>query len=114
LDRKTDFLNQPWAGSFEAYSKRTERHHAAAALGVNRPKTVGEWAVNLANGGSSLVVPADNGPMSGLTRSPSLALQSGFMLCPLGRFTGLLSPALFLLGPALLAFSRFACQPLGG
>src|SRR3954462_13405167 len=64
--------------------------------------------------GSSLVVSADNGPMPGLTRSPSLPLQSGFTLCPLGRLTGLLGPALFLLGPALFAFSRFARQPLGG
>ena len=52
--------------------------------------------------------------MPGLTRSPSLPLQSGLTLCPLDRFTGLLSPALFLLSPALLAFGRFARQPLGG
>jgi hypothetical protein len=52
--------------------------------------------------------------MQGLTRSPSLPLQSGLTLCPLDRFTGLLSPALFLLSPALLAFGRFARQPLGG
>ena len=52
--------------------------------------------------------------MPGLTRSPSLPLQSGFMLRPLGRLTGLVSPALLLLGPALFAFGRFARQPLGG
>jgi hypothetical protein len=52
--------------------------------------------------------------MQGLTRSPPLPLQSGFTLCLLGRFTGLLSPALFLLGPALFAFGCFARQPLGG
>ena len=83
-------------------------------LGATRPKSIGEWAIDLANGDSSLVVPADNGPMQGLTRSPSLPLQSGFTLCPLGRFTGLLGQALFLLGPALFAFGRFARQLLGG
>ena len=49
--------------------------------------------------------------MQGLTRSSSLPLQSGFTLCPLGRFTGLLGPALFLLGPALFVFGRFAHVP---
>src|SRR4051794_24560792 len=69
---------------------------------------------HLANGGSSLLVSADDGPMQSLTRSPSLPLQSGFTLCPLGRFTGLLGQALFLLGPELFAFGCFARQPLGG
>ena len=52
--------------------------------------------------------------MQGLTRSPALPLQSGFMLRPLDRFTGLLGPALLLLGQPLFAFGRFARQPLGG
>jgi hypothetical protein len=52
--------------------------------------------------------------MQGLPRSPALPLQSGFMLRPLGRLTGLLSPALLLLGQPLFAFGRFARQPLGG
>ena len=59
--------------------------------------------------------------MQGLTRIPSLPLQSGFALCPLGRFTRLLGQALFVLGqalvvlgPELFAFGCFARQPLGG
>jgi len=46
--------------------------------------------------------------MQGLPRSPALPLQSGFTLRPLGRLTGLLSPALLLLGQALFAVGRFA------
>jgi hypothetical protein len=45
--------------------------------------------------------------MQGLTRRPSVPLQSGFMLCCLGHFTCLLSQALF-------AFDCFARKPLGG
>src|SRR3954470_23759675 len=52
--------------------------------------------------------------MQGLPRSPALPLQSCFVRCRLGPLTGLLSPALLLLGQALFAFGRFARQPLGG
>ena len=52
--------------------------------------------------------------MQGLTRSPSLPPQSGFTLCPLGRFTGLLGQALFLLGQALFTFGCNSVRHLVG
>src|SRR3954463_1334654 len=85
---------------------------SAAGAGVGlRPNR--SWPLRAVMG-SSLLVAADNGPMQGLPRSPALPLPSGVTLRPLGRLTGLLGPALLLLGLALLAFGRFARQPLGG
>src|SRR4051794_17980457 len=74
---------------------------SAAGAGVGlRPNR--SWPLRAVMG-SCLLISADNGPVQSLTRSSPPPLQSGVALRPLGRLAGILSPALLLLGQALLA-----------